>query len=38
MVRRPPQNGRLETIDSADYEFVNVLGVYQRYTTIVYGR
>lgn len=32
------QNGRLETIDSADYEFVNVLGIYQRFTTIVYGR
>ncbi len=31
------QNGGIKTIDHADYEYFNVLGVYQRYRTVVYG-
>lgn len=27
----------IDTITHADYEFFNVLGVYQRYRTVVYG-
>lgn len=30
-------NGGLSTLEHADYEFFNVLGVYQRFTTIAYG-
>ena len=30
-------NGGVKTITHADYEFFNVLGVYQRYRTVVYG-
>lgn len=29
--------GGISTITSADYEYFNVLGVYQRYRTVVYG-
>lgn len=29
--------GQIQTIDSADYHFYNVLGVYQKFETIVYG-
>lgn len=31
------QAGGISTIRSADYEFFTVLGVYSKYTTIVYG-
>lgn len=30
--------GMIQTIDGADYEYLNVLGVFQRYTTVVRGR
>ena len=30
--------GGLQRIEHADYEYKNVLGVYQRYRTIVYGQ
>ncbi len=30
-------NASIDTIEHADYEFFNVLGVYQRYRTVVYG-
>ena len=30
--------GGLETIESADYRYFNILGVYQSYTTIVHGK
>lgn len=30
-------NGTLKQIHHADYEYFNVLGVYQRYRTVVYG-
>jgi hypothetical protein len=30
--------GGITTIHHADYEFFNVLGVYQRYRTVVYGQ
>ena len=32
------QNGGLQTIESADYNYFHVLGVYQKYTTVVYGK
>lgn len=31
-------SGRISTIDHADYHYFNVLGVYQKFETIVYGR
>lgn len=31
------EEGGLTTILGADYSYLNVLGIYQRYTTIVYG-
>ena len=31
-------NAGIDTIEHADYEFFNVLGVYQRYRTVVYGQ
>lgn len=31
------QNGGLRTINHADYAFLNVLGVFQQFTTTVYG-
>ncbi len=31
------RNGGISNPTAADYEYFNVLGVYQRYTTIVYG-
>ena len=30
-------NAGIDTIEHADYEFFNVIGVYQRYRTVVYG-
>ena len=30
-------DGGVTTVNHTDYEFFNVLGVYQKYTTIVYG-
>jgi len=31
------REGGISTIHSADYSYFNVLGVYQRYETIVHG-
>ncbi len=31
------ENGGIHTIQGADYTFYNVLGVYQRFNTVVYG-
>jgi hypothetical protein len=31
------QDGGIETIRHADYEFLSVLGVYQSFTTVVHG-
>ncbi len=31
------QDGGIQTINHADYEYYSVLGVYQRFTTVVYG-
>ena len=36
-LREAAKNGGITTIQSADYNYVNVLGVYQEFTTIVYG-
>jgi len=36
-IQTAAQQGGLQTIESADYSFVNVLGLYQEYTTIVHG-
>ena len=35
--RTAADDAHLKTIDGADYEYFNVLGVYQKFTTIVYG-
>ncbi len=31
------RQGGIQTIESADYQYTNVLGIYQQYTTIVHG-
>jgi hypothetical protein len=31
------RNGSIKTVNHADYSYLNVLGIYQSYTTIVYG-
>jgi hypothetical protein len=31
------RDGGIQTIESADYAFTNVFGLYQQYTTIVHG-
>ena len=31
------KNGGIRTVKHADYEYFNVLGIYSKYTTIVYG-
>ncbi|MCC5876147.1 MAG: TRL-like family protein [Candidatus Sumerlaeia bacterium] len=36
-VKTAAQNGGITTIHSADYEYFNIIGVYQRYRTVVYG-
>ena len=36
-IRAAAQNGRITEVKATDYEFYNVLGIYQRYTTVVYG-
>jgi len=36
-VRQAAANGNITEVKLVDYEFKNVLGVYQRYTTVVYG-
>ena len=35
--RAAVENGGIKTIRSADYEFLTVLGIYSKYTTIVHG-
>lgn len=37
-IKAAAENGGLTTIDSADYKYFNVLGVYQTFTTIVHGK
>ncbi len=36
-IREAARDGGITTIHGADYEYFNVVGIYQRYTTIVYG-
>jgi hypothetical protein len=36
-VRQAAANGNISNVQLVDYEFTNVLGIYQRYTTVVYG-
>jgi hypothetical protein len=36
-VRAAARNGGISDVKLVDYEYRNVLGVYQRYTTVVYG-
>ena len=36
-VRQAAANGNIHEVKLVDYEFKNVIGVYQRYTTVVYG-
>jgi len=36
-IKEAAKNGGITTVDHADYKFTNVLGLFQQYTTIVYG-
>ena len=36
-VRAAARNGGISRVERVDYEFYNVLGIYQRYTTVAYG-
>ena len=36
-VRAAATNGGIRNVKHVDYEFYNILGIYQRYTTVVYG-
>ena len=36
-VRAAAKNGGIRDVKLVDYEYKNVLGVFQRYTTVVYG-
>jgi len=36
-LRAAARNGGLQTVTHIDYEYINVLGIYQRYTTIARG-
>ena len=36
-IKTAASNGGITTITGADYEYVNIIGVYQKYTTIVHG-
>src|SRR5262245_24587119 len=36
-VRAAAKNGGIREVKLVDYEYKNVLGVFQRYTTVVYG-
>jgi len=36
-VKKAAANGRVTQIKQVDYEFMNVIGIYQKYTTVVYG-
>jgi len=36
-VETAAQNGNISQIHGADYEYFNVIGVYQRYRTVVHG-
>lgn len=36
-VKAAASSGGISEVKLVDYEFTNVLGVYQRYTTVVYG-
>jgi len=36
-VRAAARNGGIREVKLVDYEYKNVLGVFQRYTTVVYG-
>lgn len=36
-INEAARQGRLRVIHSADYEYVNIVGIIQRYTTVVYG-
>ena len=36
-IRAATNNGRIRNLKHVDYQYYNVLGVFQRYTTIAYG-
>ena len=36
-VREAAEDGEISRIHHADYRFVNILGIWSKYTTIVYG-
>lgn len=36
-INKAASNGGLKKVTGVDYEYFNVLGIYQKYTTIAYG-
>jgi len=36
-IKAASEDGNLQFVNHADYEYLNILGVYQKFTTIVYG-
>ncbi len=37
-VKAAAEDGGITTVDHVDYEFFNILGVFSKFTTIVYGQ
>jgi len=37
-VNAASQNANLTSVEHVDYEFFNILGIYQKFTTIAYGK
>ena len=37
-IKAAADEGGLTTIESMDYAYLNILGIYQKFTTIVYGK
>ena len=36
-VKAAAENGGIRKVERVEYEFTNILGLYQRYTTVAYG-
>jgi hypothetical protein len=37
-IQAAAKNGGIETIESADYEYFTILGLFHKYTTVVHGK
>ena len=38
MIKKAAEQGQLTTVEYADYEFMNILGIYSEFTVRAYGR